>query len=373
MVELVANAIKAVWPPRSFFEVLIATFVGAWIGGAAAFAAERRKRDDDKGEQRRAAIARTLFRLYQYRQIVAFIIDNEVAAIRSGTVGVYASKPWLDTSWHVLPLELSGIEFLFGTEHATVLVELLERESEFTSLTTLVRERSKMSREVVRPIADRHPMPAPDGSPGFDLNAVLAELTQGQRYEIEDTAAQICSTAEVEAAMLPAAMKRLVAAQRALWPAHRVQYIDVMEGVKRSPHEQPQPSEPIERKPPAAASDRRVGVQVQTFARSHEPFTQLLAAHQLAFRVQVLRPGQPVAGGNVVIVHAEESEGAELIEALARVIKEFLAGGSARIATVTTADNSVIQASEVDAETLARCIASARNIMVADTSPAAAS
>lgn len=364
MAALLANGWRLLMS-GSFVEVLVATFVGSLVGGAAAFKAERRKREDDKGEERRAAIGRTLFRLYRYRQIVEFINTHEVEPMKASPAGVYASKPWLDTDWHVLPLELGGIEFLFATEHATVLVDLLDCEEEFKSLTAMVRQRSSTMRNVVTPIADRHPAAAADGSPGFDLRAVIAELTPSQLYELQDLATQIAATTSAAREKIPRAMKRLASAQRALWPKHHVQYIDVIEGQRKDGREKGDDTKL--RSKQTAPDNATIEIPIRTFRNSNEPFIALLAAKGLAYQVVKPPVNIPLASGLTVVVHGSAANGAALFESLARVLQEFLALGVTRIATVTLWDSTVLRIEGLDDQALARCLASAREVMVADT------
>ncbi|HEV8363881.1 MAG TPA: hypothetical protein VGQ52_10215, partial [Gemmatimonadaceae bacterium] len=156
---------------------LLATAAGAWAGGAAAFRGERRKREENRRRDQAAAIDRALFTLFRFHRIVATLMHDFVAEVEREPLLMLVIKPTLDSGWASPRLDISALDFLHSTCEQMVRTKLLDRDEGFQVIVGFVRERSRMVEDWVKPLAEKHPMPLPDGTSGFDVNAIARELT----------------------------------------------------------------------------------------------------------------------------------------------------------------------------------------------------
>jgi hypothetical protein len=202
----------------NLFLTLAATGFGAWFGGAAAFRGERKKREQDRRIAQATAVSRVLFMLFRFHQIVAKVAADFLPLAEKDIFLTFVQKPTLDSGWHSPRIDVSSLDFLHSTREQMVLVELLDCDNEFQIIGALVRERSRMVEEWIKPLAEKYPMQAPDGSPGFDLNAIVASLGVRRREDLAGVSRELQQALKRAMAVLPKTQKELADLYERVFP-----------------------------------------------------------------------------------------------------------------------------------------------------------
>jgi hypothetical protein len=239
VVALAPSLVMTIAPFASSIELggllltLLATAAGAWAGGAAAFRGEREKREQDRRRDQAAAIERALFVLFRFHRLVASLTSDFVVPIEAEPVLKFMMKPTLDSGWASPQIDIATLDFLHSTPQQMVLTKLLERDEGFQIIVALVRARSRMVEDWVKPLAEKHPMPLPDGTSGFDANAILRELTLRQREDLTHVSDELIDSIKREMVELPKTQAALAGVYRTVFPDRKpTEYLAVTENKK---------------------------------------------------------------------------------------------------------------------------------------------
>lgn len=204
---------------------LSATAAGAWAGGAAAFRGERKKREEDRRRDQAVTMERAIFTLFRFHWTIETIKSNFLDHFEKQPELKLALKPALDPGWGQTRLDVASLDFLHVGPEQEVLPELLVRDDAFQAIVALLRERSRMVEEWVKPVAEKYPMLMSDGSPGFDFNAVVRELGQRKVFDIVYTSDELIKAVKVEIIKLPQAQAALAKVYRRIFSERPLEYL----------------------------------------------------------------------------------------------------------------------------------------------------
>jgi hypothetical protein len=111
-----------------------------------------------------------------------------------------------------------------------VLTKLLDRDDAFQVIAALVRERSRMVEDWVKPLAEKYPMPLQDGTRGFDAKAIDRELSIRQHEDLIGVSEALRDVIKREMTELPTTQALLAGVYRTVFSDRKPpEYLSVAE------------------------------------------------------------------------------------------------------------------------------------------------
>ena len=136
----------------SSLTTLIAAFCGAWF----AFSLQNRAKKDEETGRRISKCNQALFILWQQTNNLMLIQKNIIDPCRGLPLAHIAMRPTLDFEHDDTFFDINGLNFLLGTKHHQLLIDLYIEKKCYKTAIRVVNSRSKLHINQIQPIGENH-------------------------------------------------------------------------------------------------------------------------------------------------------------------------------------------------------------------------